>query len=86
MTRAGFSITRREALAGALGLALAGRVRAATPASEILAGSGLGAMTGFALAEAGPEPALDLDLLRRYLRAFRAAGAIPDPVSEEQRP
>lgn len=44
------------------------------------------AETRAALAEAGPEPALDLDLLRRYLRAFRAAGAIPDPVSEEQRP
>lgn len=53
MTRAGFSITRRGALAGALGLALAGPGRAATPASEILAGSGLGAWTGFVLAEAG---------------------------------
>lgn len=44
------------------------------------------AETRAALAEAGPEPALDLDLLRRYLRAFRAAGAIPDPLPEEQRP
>ena len=51
------AITRRRALAlaggAALGLAWPRRVRAATPASEILAGSGLGAVTGFALAEAG---------------------------------
>ena len=45
-------VTRRQVIAGAAGLALAGPAAAATPLSELLERSRLGPVTGFVLADA----------------------------------